>query len=45
MDMIINCGILIDGTGRETIENCSIGIENGTIVDIVTTLRSSKGKM
>lgn len=41
MDMIVNCGVLIDGTGRESMENCSIGIENGKIVDIVATLRSS----
>ena len=41
MDMIINCGILIDGTGREPMENCSIGIENGKIIDIVETLKAS----
>lgn len=44
MDMLINCGMLIDGTGREPMENCSIGIENGNIVDIIATLRSSNRK-
>jgi len=44
MDMLINCGMLIDGTGREPMENCSIGIENGKIVDIIATLRSSNRK-
>ena len=43
MPLIINCGVLIDGTGEDPIKNCSIEIDNRKIVRINRDIKKSSG--
>ena len=43
MPLTINCGVLIDGTGKDPIKNCSIEIDDGKIVRINQNKKKGSG--